>query len=144
MNTTHIRVNFQCRISYGVFTLPCAIACIHICAHVKDPVVHVRVRWLMETHTHTHKTTTTTTTTTTNKHKNMRGILGIATLSQLAFPRESNLNFQWEKSVWNNTGKKKKKEEEALCASTKLVRIILDTGWGWGYKLQHQHKRQDA
>ena len=27
----------------------CAIACINICAHVKDPVVHVRVRWIMET-----------------------------------------------------------------------------------------------
>ena len=29
----------------------CAIACINICAHVKDPVVHVRVRWIMETNT---------------------------------------------------------------------------------------------
>ena len=27
---------------------PCAIACINICAHFKDPVVHVRVRWIME------------------------------------------------------------------------------------------------
>ena len=38
------RVNFQCRLSYGVRTLPSAIACINISAHVKDPVVHVRVR----------------------------------------------------------------------------------------------------
>ena len=30
----------------------CAIACIYICAHVKDPVVHVRVRWIMETLKH--------------------------------------------------------------------------------------------
>ena len=35
-----------------VRTLPCAIACIYICAHVKDPVVHVRVRWIMETLKH--------------------------------------------------------------------------------------------
>ena len=27
---------------------PCAIACIYICVHVKDPVVHVRVRWIMD------------------------------------------------------------------------------------------------
>ena len=41
-------VNFQRRLSCGVHTPPCAIACINICAHVKDPVVHVRVRWIME------------------------------------------------------------------------------------------------
>ena len=43
------RVNFQCRLCYGVHTPPCAIACIDICAQVKDLVVHVRVRWIMET-----------------------------------------------------------------------------------------------
>ena len=43
------RVNFQCRLSYSVRTTPCAIACIYLCAHVKDPLVHVRVRWIMET-----------------------------------------------------------------------------------------------
>ena len=46
------RVNFQCRLSYGVRTPPCATACINICAHVKNPVVHVRVRWIMETLKH--------------------------------------------------------------------------------------------
>ena len=46
------RVNFQCRLSYGVHTPPCAIACVNICAHVKDPVVYVRVRWIMETLKH--------------------------------------------------------------------------------------------
>ena len=46
------RVNFQCRLSYGVRIPPCATACINIYAHVKDPVVHVRVRWIMETLTH--------------------------------------------------------------------------------------------
>ena len=43
------RVNFQCRFSFGVPTPPCAIACINICAHVKDSVVYVRVRWIMAT-----------------------------------------------------------------------------------------------
>ena len=42
------RVNFHCILSYGVRTPPCAIACIYICAHVKDPVVNVRVLWIME------------------------------------------------------------------------------------------------
>ena len=46
------RFVFQCRLSYGVRTLPCAIAYIYICAHVKDPVVHVKVRWIMETVKH--------------------------------------------------------------------------------------------
>ena len=41
------RVSFQCGLSYGVRTPPCAIVCIYICAHIKDPVVHVRVRWII-------------------------------------------------------------------------------------------------
>ena len=43
------RVNLQCRLSYSVRAPPCAMAWINICAHVKDPVVHVRVRWIMAT-----------------------------------------------------------------------------------------------
>ena len=35
-----------------VRTPPCVIACINVCAHVKDPVVHVRVQWIMETLKH--------------------------------------------------------------------------------------------
>ena len=35
-----------------VLTLSCAIACINICVHVKDPVVHVRFRWIMDTLKH--------------------------------------------------------------------------------------------
>ena len=43
------RVNFQSRLSLTcVRTPPCAIACINIHAHVKNPVVYVRVRWIME------------------------------------------------------------------------------------------------
>ena len=44
------RVNFQHRFSYGTCTPLCA--CINICVHVKDPVVHVRVLWIMETLKH--------------------------------------------------------------------------------------------
>ena len=40
------RVSFQCRLSYCVCTPPCAITCINICGHVKDLIVHVRVRWI--------------------------------------------------------------------------------------------------
>ena len=43
------RVNFQCRLSSDARAPPCAIACIYIRAHVKDPIVHVRVRMTMKT-----------------------------------------------------------------------------------------------
>ena len=46
------RVNFQCRLSHGVRITPCSTACNNICAHVKDPVVHVKVRWTMKTLKH--------------------------------------------------------------------------------------------
>ena len=85
------RVHFQCRLSHGVRTPPCAIACIHICAHVKDPVVYVRVRRIMETPKHPACTVSS------------------ATLSQLAFPGgKSNPNFPWEKTHWDNTVVKNK------------------------------------
>ena len=42
----------SCRLSYRVRTPPCAIARINICAHVIDPVVHIRVRWIIETLKH--------------------------------------------------------------------------------------------
>ena len=43
---------FQCRLSYGVSRPPCTTACINICVHVEDPVVHVSVRWITETLKH--------------------------------------------------------------------------------------------
>ena len=46
------RVHIQCRLSYDVRTTSCAIVYINTCAHDKDPVVHVRVRWIMETLKH--------------------------------------------------------------------------------------------
>ena len=88
------RVHFQYRLSYGVRTLPCAIACINICAHVKDPVVHVRVQWIMET----------------LKTASMHRKLGSTTLSQLAFSGEGNPNFPREKSHWDNTAVKSKND----------------------------------
>ena len=51
------RVNFQCRLSYGVCTTPCEIACINIWVHFKDFAVHGRVQWIMETLKHTACTT---------------------------------------------------------------------------------------
>ena len=46
------KVNFQRRLSYSVCTPPCATACIYICVHIKDPVVHARFQWIMETLKH--------------------------------------------------------------------------------------------
>ena len=46
------RVNFQCKLSHGVHTQSCAIACADICVHVEDSVVPVRVQWIMETPEH--------------------------------------------------------------------------------------------
>ena len=48
---------------------PCAITCVNICSHVRDPVVRVRVRWIMETLKK-------------NKKKNKHRRLGSATLSR--------------------------------------------------------------
>ena len=60
----------------------CAIACINICAPVKNPVLFVKSSV-------DHGNTKTT---------SMDHRLGSATLSQLAFPGERNLNFLWAKS----------------------------------------------
>ena len=76
------RVNFQCRLSYGVHTPPCAIACINSRVHFEDPVVHVKSSVDYGN----------------TKTPSSQRRLGSATLSQLAFPEESNPNFPWEKS----------------------------------------------
>ena len=83
------RVKLQCRLSYCVCTPPCAITYINICVHVKDPVVHVRVWWIMETLQHPACT-----------------VGWVVWLSQLAFPREGSLNFPWENAYWDNSCKK--------------------------------------
>ena len=85
---------FHCRLSYSVHTPPCATACINICVHFKDPIVPINVWWIMETLKHPAWT------------------LGwVARLSQLAFLRESNLNFPWGKSQCDNTIVNKKNEK---------------------------------
>ena len=50
------QVNFQSRLSYGVRTPLCAITCINICVHNKDPVVHVRAQWMMAPQTYPART----------------------------------------------------------------------------------------
>ena len=40
---------FSAQTHHSVHKLLCAITCINICVHVKDPVAHVRVQWIMET-----------------------------------------------------------------------------------------------
>ena len=45
------RVNFQCRLSYGVCN-PRVQSHALIRTHVKDPVVYIRVRWITETLKH--------------------------------------------------------------------------------------------
>ena len=81
-------VNFQCRLSYVCVRTPsCTITCINVCAHVKDPVVHVRVRWIVQTLKHP------------------------ACMSQQVFTGESYPNSSREKSHWNNTVVKKKNRD---------------------------------
>ena len=70
------RINFQCRLSYGVRTPPCAIVCKNIHSHVRDPIVHVKVWWIMETWEHP-----------------ACSLVWVAPLLLLAFPGKSNLNF---------------------------------------------------
>ena len=65
----------------------CAIACIYIGVHVQDPVSPHQSSVDYEN----------------IKTPSMHRRLGSATLSQLAFPWESNPNFRWEKSHWGNT-----------------------------------------
>ena len=107
-------VNSQCRLSYSVHASPCATACIYICVHIKDPVVHARVRWIMENTT----------------IPSMHCWVGIATLSQLTFPGEGNLNFPWEKSHWDNIVVKSIKKSFDVCVCVFcFVWICVRTGF---------------
>ena len=101
-----------------VSTHPCAIACINICAHVKDPVVCVRVWWIKETLKHPACT-----------------MDWVVRLLQLAFPGESNPNLPWKKSQWDNTVVKKKKKNPpssvlaSLMATCSLFDPVLWVTW---------------
>ena len=46
------RVGLQCRLSFGVHTPSCAIACVNTCVHDKNPLVQVRVWWFMAKQTY--------------------------------------------------------------------------------------------
>ena len=83
-------VNFQCRLSYCVSTPLCAITCINICVHVRDPVIHIGLVNYGNTRT-----------------PSMRCRLCSAPLSQLAFPGEGNPKCPWEKFHWDNTAVEK-------------------------------------
>ena len=75
-----------------VRTPPCVIACINVCAHVKDPVVHTCQSSVDYGNT---------------KTSSVHQRLGSATLSEFAFPEESNSYFLWQKSQKDNTVVKK-------------------------------------
>ena len=81
------RVSFQCRLSYSVHTPLPAIACIYICAYVKDPIVHFRVWWIMKTLKHP--------------------ACNVGWIARLCHswlsPGDGNPNFPWEISHWDNT-----------------------------------------
>ena len=83
---------------HSVCTPPCTIACIYICVCVKDPVVHVRVRWIMETLKHPACT--------------------LAWVEWLYCSWLSLPNFPWEKSHRDNTAVKsfyEKKRKKRSC-----------------------------
>ena len=106
-NIPRRRLRFGSPVQQGIFLLestfsadsltvsvypPCAIACIYICAYVKDPVVHVRVQWIMETLKHPACT-----------------VSRVARLCRSWLsPGEGNPNFPWGKSQWDNIIVKKK------------------------------------
>ena len=93
-----LRVNFQYRLSYGVRTPPCAIACTYICAHVKRSCSPCQ------------SSVDYGNTNTPSRHSK----LGSATLSQLAFSGEGNANFPWEKSHWDNTAVKSNNKKKVV------------------------------
>ena len=90
------KVNFQCRLFYGVLAPPCAVACVNICAYVKDHVVCVKSSMDYSN----------------TKTPSMYRMLGSATLPQLVFLGESSRNFPWEKPQWDNPVVKEKWSEK--------------------------------
>ena len=66
-----------------VRTPTCAITCTNICAHIKDPVVRVRVQWIMETLKHPACTV---------RKSSMHGKLGSTTVTT-GFPQGKPLEF---------------------------------------------------
>ena len=81
-----LQSELSCRFPYGVRIPPCAVACTYICTHVKNPVVHGRVRWIMETLKHLART-----------------VGWVVRLCRSWLFRESNPNSPWKESQWANT-----------------------------------------
>ena len=52
----------------------------------------------------------------------------IARLSQLAFPKERNLNFSWEKSHWDNAMDKKIKRKKDFTHDREIMHLKDGTG----------------
>ena len=69
-----------------------------VCMYIKDPVVHVRSQWIMETLKYLASTTD-----------------WVAQLSQLAFPGKNDLNFLWDKSQQNKKIVRKKNPFYLFC-----------------------------
>ena len=117
------RVHFRCRLSYGVRTLPCAIACFKLCAHVKDLVDHVRVRWIMETLKHSACTV---------------GWVARLCRSWLS-PGKSKPLFPWEKSQRDNTDTRNIKiNNNAFSIRVPFKCRTMDLLSGFGFKLRFQ------
>ena len=66
----------------------------------------------------------------------MHSMFGRATLSQLAFPREGNLNFPWEKSHWDNTVVKKKDVLDDMSVLMSQAYIQMEN---WRYLMVRKH-----
>ena len=102
--------------------LLCAIACINSCAHVKDPVVCVRVRWIIETLITQHARR-----------------FGSATLSQLASPRGKQPEFPTGKNLRETIQSEKKKKScsdslECQYQSIRSRSVIISASLGYAYQ----------
>ena len=65
--------------------------------------------------------------------------LGSATLSQLAFPRESNPNFSWEKSHWDSKKFKKKKKKKEKQPQKNWAWSFTQSSWIDEHWPLHRH-----
>lgn len=86
------RAAFQCRLSFSVYTSPCAVACINIFTHIRASLVNVRVQSIMET---------------IKKTPSMHQKVERLCRSWLSLWKPTQIS-PWEKSQWGNTVVKKK------------------------------------
>ena len=93
-----------------LFRCPRTPTCINICAHIKDPIVHVSVQDYGNT-----------------KIPSMHCRLGCATVTA-GFPAESNPNFPREKSQWDNTVVRKRKKKKRKKQGCSFIIMVLHKG----------------